>query len=188
MKTPRGTTLIELLIACGLFLLSLVVIGQLTVRAMTSRSQTEDKNQVFRAATIILDQMQRDLEHAEAIYSPQTTFGETTQSIHPGNGDPILVLRTWGSKTEVVGYGYDRQAHELRRLLYSPGFDPADAATQILLSGESARQANAIDDFTLNVLNRSQSYGTLVVETQVQVATGTGPALRLNSKTRLRKL
>ena len=174
----RGTTLIELLIACGLFLLSLVIIGQLTVRAMTSRSQTEDKNQVFRAATVILDQMQRDLEHTEAIYSP------SAEPTGPISGDPTLVLRTWGTKTVVVGYHYDRQAHILRRLLYDPGYDPAQPATQTLLAGEMGKEAHAIDDFVVIFLDRAQSYGTCVVETRVLVA----PSLRLNSKTRLRKL
>lgn len=188
MRDRRGTTLIELLIACGLFLLSLVVIGQLTVRAMTSRSQTEDKNQVFRAATVILDQMQRDFEHADAILSPQPVSGELTGSIHPGGDDPVLVLHTLGSKTNIVGYGFDRKSHELKRILYDPGFDPAVLSTQVLLSGEVPKKANWIDDFTVTFVDRAQSYGTVMVETQIQVATGTGPALRLNSKTRLRKL
>ena len=187
MRGRGGSTLIEMLIACGLFLLAMVVIGQLTVRAMTSHNQTVDKNQVFRAATIVLDHLQRDLEHTQAIYSPYSS-SDLTGIYHPGAADATLVLKTQGTLSPVVGYRFDTASNTLVRLLYEPGYDPAVLASQVPLASENPRKVNSIQSFSVDFIPRSQSYGTLMVRTVVAVQTGTGPSLNLSSQTRLMKL
>ena len=187
MRRPRGVTLIELLISCGLFILALVVIGQLTVRAMSSRSQTEDKNQVFRAATIVLDQMQRDLEHAEAIYSPYAV-SDVQGLYHPGDADAALVLYTQGSASPVVGYCWNKTAKTLTRALYEPAFDPKVSSSWILLATQHPKTVTGVTAFSVTFSTRAQNYGALLVRSLISVETGTGPSINLSSQTRLKKL
>lgn len=187
MRAGRGVTLIELLISCGLFILALIVVGQLTVRAMSSRSQTEDKNQVFRAATIVLDQMQRDLEHAEAIYSPYAPT-DVQGIYHPGDVDAPLVLWTQGSNSPVVGYRWDKSAKTLTRALYDPSFDPKVPTTWGLLTTERPKIITGITGFSVNFCTRAQNYGALLVQSLISVETGTGPSINLSSQTRLKRL
>jgi type II secretory pathway pseudopilin PulG len=188
MRRQAGATLIELLISCGLFILALVVIGQLTVRAMTTRSQTEDKNQVFRSATIVLDQMQRDLEHAEAIYSPNPP-SDPQGIYHPGDVDAPLLLHTQGSVSSVVGYRWDKTAKTLTRTLYDPSFgDPAVATSWVVLSTEHPKTITGVTFFSVTFLTRAQNYGALLVQSLIAVETGTGPSINLSTSARLKKL
>ena len=173
------------MVSSSLFLLSLVIIGTLTVRAMTSRAQTEDKNQVFRAATVVLDQLQKDLLHCQEVYSP----GPDAQGLYlPGESAPALVLRSAGSSSEIIGYRRVSHQHRLERWLYQPQFDPGLVASQIPLHPTPNRSLASIEGFSIAFLAPAESHGARIVETTLLVATGTGPSLRLTSKARLRKI
>lgn len=182
-----GHTIIELLISSTLFLLILILLGELALRATTTRNKTEDKNQVFREATVCLDNLQRDLLHTNRIYSP----GDLAQGIyHPGSGDPVLILAVDSANPSVVGYRYDKSKKRLARVIYEPTFDPNITASQVVDSsqGEKYLIRAALEDFSIQLNKPSSQMGAWTVDTDISVSTGTGPNLRLGSKSRTHRL
>jgi type II secretory pathway pseudopilin PulG len=183
----RGHTLIELLISSTLFLLILILMGELAVRATTTRNKTEDKNQVFREATVCLDNLQRDLLHTSRVYSP----GDLAQGIyHPGNGDPVLVVAIDSADPSVIGYRYDRAQRRIARVVYQTTFDPGLPATQIVDSTQREKYLihSGLEDFSVTLNKPSVQMGAWTIDSDISVSTGTGPNLRLGSKSRLHKL
>ena len=186
MRGPRGVTIIELVIASALFLLSLVVIGQLALMGMHTKAVTEDKNEAFRSGTIAQDLLQRDIAHCDRIYSP-----DPLTSAHPGqNGDRPLVMRTYNDgKKAVVGYRLHAEQRVLERFFYEPDFDPTKIATHKLRTGDRAReQAKWVEDFRIERLDPSQFGGCKLVETEILISTNKGTHMRLATRTRLREL
>lgn len=145
----HGMTLIEILIAGGLFVLVLVLVGQLTVAAYTSNTRTTSKNQALRDGTIAVDRLDRELSMCSRVLLPTPLVPETVYH-GGGQGAVPLVFRTYTSKAspseQVVAYRFDANQKILERLVYDPGFDPGVPASQVL--EEPARElAQWVEDF-----------------------------------------
>lgn len=190
MRGHRGVTIIELVIASALFLLALIVIGQLALMGMRTKAVTEDKNEAFRSGTIAQDLLERDIAHCDQVYFP-----DPLTSAHPGqNGEGPLVIRTCNDgKKAVVGYRLDAEQRVLERFFYEPDFDPAKPATQKLRTGDRTRQqANWVEDFRIARLDPTQFGGCKLLETEILISTtykgDKGTHMRLATRTRSREL
>ena len=197
----RGTTLIEVLIAAGLFLLSLILCGQLSVLGMRSQSTTVDKNQAFRWATAGVDQLNRDLAHTTQIYLPvelsDSKFVGTAahpggpQVFHPVATKPLVVQSSSinGGPT-VVGYWWDSTNSTLTRVPYDPNYT---IASHSVLSGQQPKAiATWVTDFSIYGVDVATQYGTKTLEAQLVLSTvapgNPGPNVTLQALTRLRML
>ncbi len=168
----RGHTLIEALVTGTLFLMVLTMCGELAVRGMRIKNLTEDKNEAFRAATIALDGLNRDLLNCDAVLCQHE------------DGEP-LVLRSTGT---VIGYRYDSREKTLTRLLYQLDFDADDVTKQNLLE-DPKTMATWVSDFQLSFRDPQLSYGARLVQVDLAVKTGErddSPVLRLTTRSGLR--
>jgi hypothetical protein len=193
-QVKGGSTLIEVLIASGLFLLSLLLCGELSVVGMHSETSTTDKNQAFRWGTTALDELNRDLAHTTEIYQPSLGYAKGQSPVHLITTIP-LVLRSSSASLgpTVVGYALDSSKGTLTRTPYNPAYDPASPGSLVLLSGQQPKVvASWVTDFSIYGVDATTEYGAKMVVTQLTVSTvapgNTGPSLSLQSLTRLREL
>lgn len=193
MRRRRGHTVIEVLVTGVLFLMVLIMCGELAIRGMRIKTQTEDKNQAFRTATIALDQLNRDLLHCDAVLLPAAPVADDTP-LQPGVGnEKPLVIRSnpvGAGPASVIGYRYDPAGQTLVRLLYQPDFDPVDVGKQNLLPKEPPKVvANWLADFRIQFRHPRWAYGQRMVQTDVTVRTSpesNSPTLRLTTRSGLR--
>ncbi len=188
----RGHTLLELLISSGLLLLALALCGQLAVTGMRTKMATEDKNQVFRAATILLDEINREMLRADRVLLPPAIarFTNYGTDVHPGDpGVPPLVLRVETTPALVVGYRFDREERTVSRILYAPTFDPAVPGTHTPRFPPRV-MANWVEDFSVRALDPQATRGAPTLQVDFKLATQrkdvVSPNLRLSTWSRLR--
>ncbi len=181
--TRRGVSLVEIMVCASVFLLAMVIMGELTVVGMRTRVKTEDKNQAFRSGTLLLEELSRDLTHCTAVLEP----------VDFSNGTPVsaLALETWSSRgtpgKAVVGYRFDSAKRQVVRLIYDPAFVAGAPATQVAGPDERPETCNWIREFQVRSLDPKTRFGThqvrcdVVTATQdpTQTALGPGPGLPL---------
>ncbi|MBI3924171.1 MAG: hypothetical protein HY319_01395 [Armatimonadetes bacterium] len=181
-----GVTLIEVLIASGLFVLVLVLVGQLTVAAYWSHSQTTSKNQVMRDGSIALDRLNRELSMCTDLLLPDPAVPETDYQ-----GTQPLVFRTYTSRANplpesVLAYRFDSARKALERRVYEPSFDPADPVTQIPM-GEPRIVAQKVVGFKYRIVAPALTGGTPFVRLQLELY-GIDSVQPLGTATRVKSL
>lgn len=137
MRASSGMTLIEVLIVGGVLMVFMTMVGHTLVTAFHSQRETSKKTSEFRDAAVSAERMGRELRMCKKLYSPDPTTASflagTPYTPEDGVNSPVAFRRfdhRSGSDV-VVGYTRDPGTSELIRINYQPGYDPADAATQV---------------------------------------------------------
>ncbi|MCE1245811.1 MAG: prepilin-type N-terminal cleavage/methylation domain-containing protein [Firmicutes bacterium] len=128
-QAGKGYTLIEVLVACAVFLAFLAAVVSLFVQAIRSFRFGEARVQVISDARIGLDRISHDLKKAKFIIYPD-------ESVLRTNGSGAVVFTSLearsadGVSTNVFGYSWDDASQQIKFVLYSPEFDPETPSTQ----------------------------------------------------------
>lgn len=163
----KGTTMIELLIACTLFLLALGLCGRLAVLGMRSRAQGMDKNSEFRRIITLFHQLQQDTQSAQTIYLPDL---EDYASHQPGVNAAALVMRGYAPDGTPQVIGWRLQETELSRTLYALDFNPAVAATHVPLPQSRPLRSKGIERFSLQQQPPGPNYGARLLNIEIECA------------------
>jgi hypothetical protein len=127
-----GYTLIEVLVACGVFLVFMTAVVGLFITAVRSFRFGEERVKVISDARIGLDRISHDLKRAKFVIYPDET-------VLRSDGSSVVVFSSLENRsagevnTNILGYSWDSASQKILFLLYAPEFDPEDPATQKLL-------------------------------------------------------
>lgn len=184
----RGLTLPEILIASSLLILVLGVSGEMTIMAHRAFKQTSASAETFRAQTLAVDLMNRELRLCKKIISPGKTYGTV---YNPGSPDEALVFERHSPSLNAettVSYRLDPSARELIRESFEPGYDRLIPASQVLSASRSPKvMANKVKSFEFEAIDPDLHYGAFFVSFRITVQTGEGEAT-VGSQIRVRSL
>lgn len=120
----RGTTLVEVLIACSLLGLFLAMVATAVGTALHGEANAQSKIGAFREGSNVLERIDRELRMCIQVMSPDptSTFPEgATWSPVVGTQAPFVFQYTTDTGTvNTVLYQLDPTTHEIQRCLYQP--------------------------------------------------------------------
>lgn len=156
-----------MLICAGLFLLALVLCGQLALAGVRTRQQTQDRNGAFRQVVTLFHQLQRDLQQCRQIYCPDL---ELLAVHHPGQGSPALVLRGVGEAGAPSVLAWTLNQGELVRRFYGNDFHPAWTATHLPLPGSQSRRSLGVKSLALQLQPPGHNFGSRLLLLELQTS------------------
>lgn len=163
----RGISMLEMLICCSLFLLALVLCGQLALAGINTRRHSMEQNGAFRQTVTLFYQLQRDLQESRQIYLPDLNDLGPHQ---PGLDSASLVLRRVSGDASPEVVGWTLKGQQLSRTLYRPDFDPNVPASQLPLSNEIPRQVAGVGRFLVQLEAPGQHFGIRLVRLELDCA------------------
>jgi len=183
-----AVTLIEVLVAMGIFSVILTLVVVLFVNGYHTYSGESVKTYRFRRSAIALDAACRELRHVERIYSPDISLLSQNEGYAPVKGKTppfTFVEHDPSSGAEaVVAYSTDKASHALVRMLYDPQYDPNDASTQRIVAQKN--MAQSVNDLTLRIVNAPSAAGLNIQFMEIRLSTlGEKTSFELRSKVRM---
>lgn len=166
-------TLLEVLIAGAVFGLFLTMVSHALVLAARNRAVVEEDAQALRRAAVAVEWLGRELRLCQKLYVPDPGAAgfafEAPYRPEAGATAPWIFRRYDHAtgKDTVVGFTYVRSDRSLRRLVYDPGFDPADPASQGLQQERTT--AEKVDSFELVPLDPALHNGVQLVRIRVDL-------------------
>ncbi len=140
-----GFTLLEILITAGVLGVFMTMVAQAVMLAYRAENKTTVELQRMRGASLAVDAISRELRLCKQVYNPlpATTFPEGTTYVPTAGTPGPFVFRCYSQASgadEVVGYEIDPGTVDeggnpnptVLRLLYDPGYDPANVSSQTL--------------------------------------------------------
>jgi hypothetical protein len=161
----RGITLAELLISASLFLLALLVCGELALVGVRSRNQTMDRNSEIRQWVTAFQSFQRELRLARVLYSPDLS---DLSEKRPGIDSPALVVATSDASGLPKVSGWKMDGQQLMHFLYRNDYDPARPATQQLLTGSSPQRIPGVVALKVRRLPPGDHYGGRLLRLELE--------------------
>lgn len=161
----RGTTMIELLIACTLFLLALALCGRLAVLGMRSRTQGMDRNSEFRRIITLFHQLQQDVQSAQRVYLPDLSDFAAHQ---PGSGAAALVMRGYSTDGTLQVIGWQLHEDELTRTLYRLDFNPAQPASHVPLPDSRPLRSKGVAALRLQQQPPGPNFGARLLNVELE--------------------
>lgn len=142
MRQNKGVTLIELLITMSIFSLLLGVICLIFQEGFRFYRAGSADVQTFQQAVLAMNRMCRDLQEST---SSELYFPAQEDLKAPSRTPGIVFVKRYPDEehTEVIGYFIDEEKKEIVRVLYDPGYDPGEIATQMEKSEPGARKVLA---------------------------------------------
>jgi hypothetical protein len=165
--TRRGTTMIELLIACTLFLLALALCGRLAVLGMRSRTRGIDRNSEFRRIITLFHLLQQDFQSMQSVYLPDLSdFGPH----EPGSSASALVMRGYSTDGTLQVIGWQLHSGELSRTLYRLDFNPTVATTHVPLPEARPLRSAGVAAFRLQQQPPGPNFGARLLNIELECA------------------
>lgn len=142
MKQHKGVTLIELMITMSIFALLLGVICLIFQEGFRFYRTGSADVQTFQQAVFSMERMCRDLQESTAA---ELYFPAQEDLKAPSRTPGIVFVKRYPDEehAEVIGYFIDEEKNEILRVLYDPGYDPADVSSQGETSEPGARKVLA---------------------------------------------
>lgn len=161
----RGTTLIEILITMGIFSLMMCVICYIFKQGLHFYQKGSSDVHTFQSAVIALDRMSRELQDTT---STELYFPAPEDIMAPKSSKGIVFVKELpdAGTFEVIGYLVDEERNELVRVVYDPGYDPEDSATQRESSTPGSRRTLARNILSLTF--QGEDKGLLMTELTLQ--------------------
>ena len=165
-RSTQGLTILEALIAAGLFLLALAICGQLAVMGVRARNQGMDRNSEFRRVITLFHLLERDIRACQDIYFPQPALD--FQAKQPGVLHASLVLRHLNADNVPEVAGWALRGDELSRVTYRPDFNPPVSASHQLLPDTKVSKSRGVESFIFRREPPGQHFGAQLVYLEVR--------------------
>ncbi len=163
----RGITLLEVLISSGLFLLALVLCGELAMAGIRTRSRNSDRNGAFRQTVTLFHQLQRDLQDCKQVYLPDI---QDLNAHQPGRDSAPLILRNLGPDGTPQVISWMLAGEQLSRTLYRTDFDPLLPATHLALADQRPLKCLGVGRFLLVLEPPGNHYGNRLLRVELDCA------------------
>ncbi len=136
MKTKvshSGLTLLEMLIAIGIFALILTMVGSLFVNGYQVYSSQQQSGFVIREDTLGFSGIVNNLKQMTDLYQPGNMTQTNFSAYDPQSGVNVPLTFTIfnfnAGKYETIGYTLNSQKAEILELLYEPDYSPTVSST-----------------------------------------------------------
>lgn len=156
--SARGTTLLEVMVAMGIFGLLLTLVTSLYVTGFRTYKKGSGYASLVRTTATAFDRMSRELRQCHKIYSPSqgnlTPLALASGYIpFAGQNTPFIFVRYNAAvgANQVLAYTVDKRQSALLRLVYDPAFDPNTPSTQTVLEEKSVLPS--VSNFSLKLSN-----------------------------------
>ena len=163
----RGITVLELLISSSLFLLALVICGELAVVGVRSRNHSMDRNSEIRKLVTAFQTLQRELKLAEFYYGPDLN---DLAEHRPGLDAGSLVVGGRDSDGQPRVSGWRSDGQQLIHGLYRNDFHPTLLATHQLLSGTNQQRTAGVIQLKLRRLPPGEHFGGRLLWLEIESA------------------
>ncbi len=161
----RGITLAELLISSSLFLLALLVCGELALVGVRSRNQTMDRNSEIRQWVTAFQSFQRELRLGRTLYSPDLS---DLSEKRPGIDAPALVVATSDASGQPRVSGWLMDGQQLVHVLYRNDYDPARPSTQQPMMGSVPQRIPGVVALKVRRLPPGDHYGGRLLRLELE--------------------
>jgi prepilin-type N-terminal cleavage/methylation domain-containing protein len=130
MKSPKGVTLLEIMITMGIFAMLMSIIVLIFQEGLRFYRTGAGDVQTFQYSAITLERMSREIQDKTVLelYFPAQ---EDLMVPHSSSGIVFVKKNPEKDTLEVIGYFIDEDTKEVKRVLYDPGYDPEDPGTQV---------------------------------------------------------
>lgn len=126
MKNSPGFTLVELIVAIGIFLAVVAIASGIFIRAVRTQQFVNDIMAVNSNASLALEQTMRELRSG---FSFEVTDANGVCNSAGGFGDTLTFIRVRGAATTTVVYQWNKTDHNIERIEGTP---PAPIQTTVL--------------------------------------------------------
>ena len=167
----------EVLVTGAILGLFMTMVCHALVVAYRTYTVTAKKSSDYRQATVAVERMTRELRAADKVYNPDplappwSTYGFYTPLT--GTNTPMIFRTYDATGGRVLAYRWDQTTKIVERLLYDPGFDPGNLATQTVL--ETKKVTWEVEDFKIQRMDPALTSGVPFLHLEMKVTSITDP-------------